>query len=84
MFTWTHPDDESVTITLPEMGDVPGGVFRAVRRMNDQDAIFTVFESVADADTIAAIDALPIRMVGELFKAWTGGVGPGESGGSST
>lgn len=84
MFTWTHPDDESVTITLPEASAVPAGVWRRIRRMDEMDAMFTLLESVTDADGLAVLDTLTIEQLGTVFKEWHGGVGLGESSGSST
>ena len=84
MFTWINPDDESVTITLPDASAVPAGVWRRIRRMDEMDAMFTLLESVTDAPGLDALDRLTIEQLGDLFKAWHGGVGLGESSGSST
>jgi hypothetical protein len=84
MFTWTHPDDESVTITLPPQGDIPAGVWRRIRNKPEIDMMFELIEAVADPAELAKIDALPTRLLAELFGAWGGGVGAPESSGSST
>lgn len=83
-FTWTDPDDDTVTITLPEAAEIPAGVWRKVRRLADLDAVFTLIEAVADEPTLAAVDALPTGRLNGLFSAWVGGAGMGESAGSST
>lgn len=84
MFTWTDPDDPTVVITLPNMRDIPGGVVRRVRKLPDVDAMFTMLEAVATPDELDRIDALPAHRMNDLFKAWSGGAGAGESVGSST
>lgn len=84
MFTWTKPDDESVTITLPDASAVPAGVWRRIRRMDELDAMFSLLEAVAEPAALEAIDTLTIDQVGSLFQAWHDGVRLGESSASST
>ena len=55
MSTYTYEAKDGSKITLPSMGDIPSGVLRRNRKLDEVDFVFTLVEETADQ---AAIDAL--------------------------
>lgn len=72
-FEWTAPGGAKVTLTKFE--NLPAGVFRKVRGLDDMDATFTLVEAGTNADGLEVIDALPLHQLNALFDAWSAGSG---------
>lgn len=70
-------------ITLPRFGNLPFGVIRKIRKLDEVEQLFTLFELVLDKDpdTLAIIDTMEQEAVQELIVAWQkdSGVTVGES-----
>lgn len=65
---------------LPAFSDLPAGAIRKSRDAEDAlDKAFLIIESVADAKTIDAIDAMTVTELGELLARWGQGAPVGES-----
>lgn len=57
-------------IVLPHFKHIPAGVIRKHRKEPAVDQAFSIIEAVADADTLALIDALPSEQLNDLLTAW--------------
>ena len=68
------------THTLPRFGSWSAGLVRRVRKLSDVDASFTILEEVADPETLAVIDSMPLERFNELQQEWAehAGVSLGE------
>lgn len=68
-------------IELPKFDQVPFGVIRKIRKEEDQEQFFLMFELVADDKTLAIIDTMSMNEINELMTAWQkdAGVDLGES-----
>ena len=75
MSAFTYTSKAGVTVTMPLIGDIPAGAFRAARKLGEVDMMFTLIESVADTEALAALDAIPHGELDELFKAWQAAAG---------
>jgi len=67
--------------TLLPASMLPAGVYRKISRMeNEVDAMFTLIEAAADADTMDIIDSMPLAEFGRVFGDWQkhSGIGVGE------
>lgn len=77
-------------ITLPRQDQLPVGVIRKARKLSEDEQVWSFIEAVADEDSLASIDALPLSEFQEFITAWTSGkpeegeAGLGESDQSST
>mgnify|MGYP006871057086 CR=1 FL=1 len=67
-FTWTSLG--GVDVTLPDLADLPAGVYRRHRNEDPAGFVFSVLEEMADEDTLAKVDDLPMTQVNDLFLAW--------------
>lgn len=79
-FHYTTAD--GTKITLPKyMQGINTGFIRRIRKLSDAEQMFEIIEAVADEETLAAIDELEPRELGEMYNAWQkdAGVGVGES-----
>jgi len=66
--------------SLPKFGSWSAGLVRRVRKLSDVDASFTILEEVADPETLAVIDSMPLERFNELQQEWAehAGVSLGE------
>lgn len=77
-------------ITLPRQDQLPVGVIRKARKLNEDEQVWVFIEAVADEASLEAIDALPLAEFQEFITEWTSGkpeegeAGLGESEPSST
>jgi hypothetical protein len=71
---------------LPSFAMLKSGLIRRIRGMEEADAFYLVLEEVADPDTLAALDDMPMVELATVMRAWQehAGVRLGESRGSST
>lgn len=67
-FTFTTEAGE--TFTVPDGGDLPVGFARSIRRLPQEDQVFTILERLCDEETLAKIDTMTGREFGEFYKAW--------------
>lgn len=86
MSTYTYEAKDGSKITLPSMGDIPSGVLRKNRKLDEVDFVFTLVEETADQAAIDALDKLPSSELEDLFAGWQkdAGASVGESSRSST
>lgn len=68
-------------IELPSLSYLKPGLVRKLRRLNGTDQMYTLFEEVLDADTLAVIDEMDPDEFEDMRLAWNkhSGVSPGES-----
>ena len=66
------------TIELPDFNNIPVGVLRKARNLNEQEQTWFILESVLDENALAILDELPLFEFAKHMKAWTGGVALGE------
>ena len=66
------------TIELPTFQDVPVGVLRQARHLNEQEQTWFILEFMLDEKELAILDELPLSEFAKHMKAWTGGVALGE------
>lgn len=83
IFTFDHNGRQ---YTLPRFKNLKGGVLRRTRRLSPLDMMFTMFEEIADEQTLAALDDMDTADLEELQQRWLedSGVTVGESSTSST
>lgn len=77
-FTFKHG---SKTISLPKFDQVPIGVARKLRGLNQTEQMFGFVEAVASEAELAKIDALPAVEFHKMLADWQrdSAVTPGES-----
>lgn len=80
-----HYDHNGHTIELPHLKNLATGVLRKVRKMDHLDAAFTIFESIADPESLDGIDSMTLEEFLDFQKAWekASDATLGESGASS-
>lgn len=68
-------------ITLPKFSNLPFGVIRKMRKVDEADQMFMLFEETADDKSLEIIDGMTVDDVSKLMEAWQedGGVTVGES-----
>ena len=66
-------------ITLPAFTELPVGVIRKARKMDADEQIWFVLESVLSEKEIAVLDAMTVTEFSEAIAGWTGGTPVGES-----
>ena len=73
------------TITLPLLDDMPVGITRKVRNLEEGDAMFAILELLCDDEELELVDSLKQSEFKDMYKAWNeaSGVSMGESSGSS-
>jgi hypothetical protein len=67
------------TVELPDFKNMPVGVIRKARKLEQEDQMWFIIESVLDEKQLAVIDALDIGEFNELMSGWTQGAPLGES-----
>lgn len=79
-FTYTY---NGQTITLPKFGNFPFGVIRKIRKLEDEEQVYSLLELVTKdyPKTLDIIDEMYADDVAELVTAWQedAGVSLGES-----
>lgn len=72
-----------VEVTLPHLGNLPAGIARKSRKLDDGEKLWLIFETLfaEGSPELDALDSLDTEGLGEFMEAWTGhaGVGLGES-----
>jgi hypothetical protein len=79
LFHFTGAD--GADYTLPKT--IKGGLLRKIRKLDSGDAMFTLFELVADEKTNAAIDEMEGPAIGDMYNEWMQGMSSGESSSST-
>jgi hypothetical protein len=69
---------KSKTIELPDFNEIPVGVLRKARNLNEQEQTWFILEFVLDEKALAILDEVPLSEFAKHMKAWTGGVALGE------
>lgn len=69
------------TYTLPHASKVKSGVYRKIRAAEGMDGVYLLVESIADEETLAALDEFDLEQLGEVLQDWQehAGVTVGES-----
>lgn len=82
-FHHTLPDGHE--LVLPRFENVPVGVIRKTRRLDQADQVFTILEEIMTPTDLEHVDTLDRAEFNELVKAWREGssIQPGESSASS-
>ena len=57
-------------IELPRFDKLPFGTMRKMRKADEAEQAFILFESTADEKTLEIIDTMGIDEIGELLEAW--------------
>lgn len=60
----------SKEIVLPHFKQVPFGILRKTRKLDEATQLCEALEAVADAKTLEQLDALTIDEFGDFTKAW--------------
>lgn len=66
-------------ITLPDFTDLPVGVIRKARKLDENEQIWFIVESLLDAKELAVLDAMSVTEFAKAMNGWTGGTPMGES-----
>lgn len=70
LFTYTFPDEQ--TVTIPKMEYVAFGIIRRARKApTEQDQMFEVVENVCGEDELAVLDAQPQKAILDFMTSWT-------------
>lgn len=82
-FHHTLPDGHE--LALPRFENVPVGVIRKTRRLDQADQVFTILEEIMTPADLEHLDKLDRTEFNDLVKAWREGsaIQPGESSASS-
>lgn len=82
-FRHTLPDGH--VLVLPRFENVPVGVIRKTRRLEQADQVFTILEEIMTPEDLEHVDKLDRSEFNEVVKAWRAGssVDVGESSASS-
>lgn len=67
------------SVELPNFGDIPTGVLRKARHLDEQEQSWFILEGILDENQLEMVDSLPVSEFSKHMKAWTGGVALGES-----
>lgn len=70
-------------ITLPGFKDLPVGIIRKARNVNQDEAMWLMLEELLDEKQLAIIDTMTLSEFTEAMKGWTQGAPLGESSQSS-
>lgn len=76
-----HYEYDGKKINLPKFSNLPFGVIRKLRKQDETDQMFLLFEETADDRSLKVIDSMTVDEVAKLMEAWQkdGGVTVGES-----
>lgn len=79
-------DVEGGTIVLPSLKFIKSGVIRKLRKLDETDQMFSLFETLLPEDQLDLVDELTGEQLTELATAWRdfSGVSMGESAASSS
>lgn len=71
---------------LPRAAQIPSGLIRKVRKLEQMDGTFTILETMLGEDSaeIAALDSLPIIELNKVLNDWMQGASLGESSSSES
>lgn len=67
MFSYDSPAGK---VELPKFAELPFGVLRKMRKMDEDEVPFFLIEATATESNLEIVDTLSIEQVGELFTAW--------------
>ncbi|PRB14464.1 hypothetical protein [Microbacterium sp. MYb62] len=83
-FHHTLPDGHE--LVLPRFENVPVGVIRKARRLDQADQVFTILEEIMSPADLEHVDKLDRSEFNVVVRAWREGssIEPGESSASST
>lgn len=65
--------DSGAEITMPRQDQLPVGIIRKSRKLDQGEQVWTFIEHVADEDNLSKIDALTIDEFQRLVTEWTDG-----------
>ena len=76
-----YTTESNKKISLPKFDALPFGVVRKIRKADETEQFFLMFEEAADEKTLKIIDELPMPVIADLIDAWQkdAGVSVGES-----
>lgn len=66
-------------VTLPSFSELPTGVVRKARKLDADEQMWFVLESILDEKSMAVIDSMTLSEFGEKMTGWTQGAPLGES-----
>ena len=66
-------------ITLPSFSNLPVGVIRKARKLEADEQMWFMLESVLDEKGLSVIDSMSLSEFTEAMKGWTQGAPVGES-----
>ena len=66
-------------LTLPAFDEIPVGVIRRARKMEADEQIWFVLESVLKDKDLAILDSMSVKEFSTAISGWTGGTPVGES-----
>lgn len=72
-YIWTAPDGRKVTFTA--FKELPVGVFRKARGLDEIEQTFIIMEAGTDAVGLDVLDELPIGDLDAVFKKWAAASG---------
>lgn len=77
-FNYEHNGQD---IELPRFDKLPFGTLRRMRKVDEDDQPFVLFEHTASDEALEVIDTMDIDEIGDLLEAWqkAAGVTVGES-----
>lgn len=75
-YTVTHKNKK---VVLPDFIDLPVGVVRKARKMDMEEIIWYVLESILSEKDIATLDSMSVKEFKQAMDGWTGGTPVGES-----
>lgn len=67
------------TVKLPDFKNLPVGVVRKARNLNQEEQMWFIIENVLGEKELAVIDELSISEFSEAMNGWTQGAPVGES-----
>ena len=76
-----HYEHNGKKFTLPKFDQLPFKVLRKIRKEEEDEQFFMLFEEAADAKALAIIDEMNLADIAKMFDAWNkdSGVEVGES-----
>jgi len=78
-FHYTTPTGE---IALPRVTQIPSGLIRKYRKLEEMDMLFSILEDLVDEETLSKIDSLEQGQLEDFVTKWQEGSPMGESSGS--
>ena len=65
-------------IELPAFGNIPTGIIRKARNVNEQEQTWFILEELLQPKELTILDELPLNEFAKHMKAWTNGISLGE------